>query len=330
MLSIGFHAEAPARAAVAAAPLDARIEGLGRSFPITRPTFGIGRGAECDLVIEHDAVASLHAQIERHGDALYLRDAGSRTGTWANGRALTTAHALADGDLLRIGPAELWFRSPALARKMPAESSALAPELCLEVRSGQSVGLSFALRGESSLVGSLAGAGVELRDLSVAPQHARVRKSGGQHFVSDLGSGYGTFLNGAPLPPLQEFVFPEGAWLRLGAVDLVLVRGAVLTAALLRPRARLSVDSGPGAGMSLGVVDGALVGSGPQATLVIPGLAPLHLELALRGRSYFVRDRSGGGSFRRGTPLGPEFVELGHGDALLLQGSTMLRFEELP
>jgi NADPH-dependent 2,4-dienoyl-CoA reductase/sulfur reductase-like enzyme/pSer/pThr/pTyr-binding forkhead associated (FHA) protein len=329
LLSIGLHAEAAPAAPIAERPLDARLDGLGRSFPISRPTFSIGRNTDADVPVDHPAVASLHAQIERHGDGLYLRDAGSRTGTRVNGRLLSAAHALADGDRLQVGPAELVLRAPSL-RRTAVEAAPATSELCLEVRSGQSVGLSFALRGENVLIGSAPGAGIELRELSVAPQHARLRKAGTQVFLSDLGSGRGTYVQAGALGPGQEALLAEGSWFRLGFVDLALVRGAALTAALLRPRARIRVDSGPGAGGSLSISERALVGSGPEATLSIPGLAAVHLEIVLYGQSFWARDHSGGRSYRSGSPLGGDFVELSHGDALLLGSGTMLRFEEAP
>jgi pSer/pThr/pTyr-binding forkhead associated (FHA) protein len=171
---------------------------------------------------------------------------------------------------------------------------------------------------------------VELRDLSVAREHARIRRAADAVLVSDLGSGRGTLIGGAPVPPGVEVPLPEGGWLRVGAVDLSLERGAVLRAAVLRPRARLRVDAGPGSGSSLGITDGALVGSGPGATFVLPGLAPAHVEVALGQSGYVARDRSGGSSFKSGAPLPSSFVPLSHGDLLLLGSGTMLRFEEVP
>jgi hypothetical protein len=131
------------------------------------------------------------------------------------------------------------------------------------------------------------------------------------------------------LPPNLEAPLAEGAWLRVGMVDLVLVRNSVLAAAVLRPRARLHVDRGPGAGAAFVLPERALVGSGPEASIRLPGLAVAHVELAANDKSFWARDRSGGASFRAGSPLGTEFVELVHGDLLLL-GATMLRFEETP
>jgi len=330
LLSIGFHAEAHAPRDVELPPLDARLEGFGRSFALGRALFGLGRAPDCDVPIDHEAVAGLHAQILRRGNALYLRDAGSRTGTWLNDRLLVSVEALFDGDRLRIGPAELVLRAPALRRSEPVRADTTTLELELEVRSGRSMGLSFALRGAGMLIGSAPGSSIELAELSVAPQHARIRKAADQVFVTDLGSGYGTWLGGAPLPAGVEAELSAGAWLRIGAVDLVLTRGSVVRAAALRPRARLRVDAGPGAGTSVELGERTLVGSANTATLSLAGLAPAHLELLLHNDVFWARDLAGGRSFRSGSPLSGEFVELRNGDVLLLGQNTLLRFEEVP
>jgi NADPH-dependent 2,4-dienoyl-CoA reductase/sulfur reductase-like enzyme/pSer/pThr/pTyr-binding forkhead associated (FHA) protein len=330
VLSIGLHAEAAPPPAATLAPLDARLDGAGKTTAIASPVFSIGSAADTSLPVGDAAVGALHAQIVRQNEGLYLRDAGSRTGTYVNGRLLVGSHRLSDGDRVGIGRTELTFRSAALAARAAPEAPSVASDLQLRVRSGQSVGLSFALRGASQLVGSAPGADVELRDLSVAREHVRIRKNGEEVLVQDMGSGRGTFVAGAPVPAGAEVRLPEGGWLRVGAVDLSLERGAVLGAAVLRPRARLRVDAGPGSGSSLGITDGALVGSGAEASFVLPGLAPAHLEVVLGQGGYMARDRSGGSSFKSGAPLPASFVPLSHGDLLLLGSGTMLRFEEVP
>jgi NADPH-dependent 2,4-dienoyl-CoA reductase/sulfur reductase-like enzyme/pSer/pThr/pTyr-binding forkhead associated (FHA) protein len=330
LLSIGLRAEAAPPVPTSVPPLDARLDGGGRTVSIAGSVFSIGNGSDVSFPVGDAAAGALHAQIVRQGDGLYLRDAGSRTGTYVNGRLLVGSHRLADGDRLGVGRTELTFRSAAPAARTGVETPVVSNDLQLRVRSGQGVGLCFALRGEGQLVGSAPGAAVELRDLSVAREHARIRRVGNEVFVTDLGSGRGTLVGGTALPPGVEVRLPEGGWLRLGAVDLSLERGAVLGAAVLRPRARLCVDAGPGSGSTLGITDGALVGSGRDATFVLPGLAPLHVEVALGQGGYVARDRSGGASFKSGMPLPASFVALSHGDLLLLGGGTMLRFEEVP
>jgi pSer/pThr/pTyr-binding forkhead associated (FHA) protein len=330
VLSIGLHAEAASPAPATQTPLDARLDGGGKTTAIASSVFSIGSGGEASLPVGDPAVGALHAQIVRQGDGLYLRDAGSRTGTFVNGRLLVGSHRLSDGDRVGLGRTELTFRSAALAARAAVEAPAVSNDVQLRVRSGQSVGLSFALRGEGQLIGSAPGAAVELRDLSVAREHARIRRVGNDVLVSDLGSGRGTWVGATPVPPGVEIPLAEGGFLRVGAVDLSLERGAVLGAAVLRPRARLRVDAGPGSGSSLGIADGALVGSGPEASFVLPGLAPVHVEVVLEKSGYVARDRSGGSSFKSGAPLPSSFVPLSHGDLLLLGSGTLLRFEEVP
>jgi NADPH-dependent 2,4-dienoyl-CoA reductase/sulfur reductase-like enzyme/pSer/pThr/pTyr-binding forkhead associated (FHA) protein len=329
MLSIGLAAEAPPPNPHAA-PLDARLEGLGRSFAIAGPLFNLGRSADAAVVVDHDSVASLHAQITRQGDDLYLRDAGSATGTWVNGQMLVSAHRLADGDRVRIGPAELTLRSPALRPLEKREEQALPVQPFLEVRSGRALGLAFAMRGNVMLVGSAPHAAIKLDDLSVAPEHARLRIAGERVLLSDLGSQRGTLLAGSRLPPNQEFELGEGAWIRVGGVDLVFTRAPRKNPAnSLVPRARLRVDSGPATGQEVVVTERALIGGADQVTLKLTGLSPHHLEVVAHGNAFFARDLSGGSTFRSGAPLGSEFVELSHGDLLLLSGAVLLRFEEL-
>lgn len=329
LLSIGLAAEAPPPN-THEAPLEARLDGLGRSFAIAGPLFSLGRSPDAGVVVEHESVASLHAQITRQGDELYLRDAGSATGTWVNGQLLVSAHRLCDGDRVRIGPAELTLRSPVLRAVAKREEQPLPAQPFLEVRSGRALGLAFAMRGTVMLVGSAPHAAVKLDDLGVAPEHARLRIAGERVLVSDLGSRMGTFLAGAPLPPNQEFELGEGAWLRLGSVDLVFSRAARKNPAQsMVPAARLRVDSGPATGQELVVTERALVGSADEATLRLTGLSPRHLEVVAHANAFFARDLSGGSTFRSGAPLGQDFVELSHGDLLLLSGALLLRFEDI-
>jgi NADPH-dependent 2,4-dienoyl-CoA reductase/sulfur reductase-like enzyme/pSer/pThr/pTyr-binding forkhead associated (FHA) protein len=331
MLSIGLVAEAPPPRTSLLGAVDARLEGLGQVFQLTLSVTNIGRDPASTIVLQDPAVCSLHAQIVRYGEALYLRDAGSRSGTWLNGRALSGAHQLADGDRLRIGAAELVFRSESLRREAPERSLLIGHAPRLEVRSGPSSGLTFALPEQPILIGSAPHCAVCLNDPTLAPEHARLFAAGaGAHALSDLGGPSGTFLRGARLPPGGQVVLADGEWLRLGSVDLLYTRAPTPDAAsALRPRARLHVDSGVEAGKNLTFNERALVGSDPNASLCLRGLLPAHLELAVHAGRFWARDLSGGHTFRAGAPLGGEFVELEHGALLLLAGSTLLRFEEV-
>ena len=68
---------------------------------------GIGRHPLSDLRLDPDRdldVSSRHAAVVRKPDGFYLQDLGSTNGTLINGTPLTREAALADGDVIGLGP----------------------------------------------------------------------------------------------------------------------------------------------------------------------------------------------------------------------------------
>jgi pSer/pThr/pTyr-binding forkhead associated (FHA) protein len=57
---------------------------FGRIVPL-RGRLVIGRGSDCDLVLDEPEMSRRHAMIETTGDMLFLRDHGSANGTFVNG-----------------------------------------------------------------------------------------------------------------------------------------------------------------------------------------------------------------------------------------------------
>jgi len=331
VLSIGLHAEEAAVGSPSLAPIDARLEIAGRLLPITAQVTNLGQSPECQIPLSDPALSAFHAQILRYDSGLYLRDLGSSTGTWVNGQCLFGPHALCDGDRIRLGQLELVFRSTALVKERAAVAARSFGGPRLEVRSGGSLGLSFALGPNPVRLGGAPDCAIRLNDPSVSANHAEFRAHGSTHAVTDLGSYGGTFVRGARLAPGQPFAMNEGDWLRFGAVDVIYTSAARPDAmASLRQRARIVITSGADAGKSAEVGERLIVGSDPRSGFVLGGVAPAQLELATHGGKFWVRDLSGGRAFRAGSPLGPEFSEIQHGELLLLSGSTMLRFEEAP
>jgi NADPH-dependent 2,4-dienoyl-CoA reductase/sulfur reductase-like enzyme/pSer/pThr/pTyr-binding forkhead associated (FHA) protein len=328
VLSIGLHAEAPAEPLASDQPIEARFEVQGHALPITGKLCSIGSAPESNIRLNDPSVAFLHAQVAQQSQALYLRDAGTQTGTWVNGALLAGAHALHDGDRITVGRTELLFRSSALAKLSgPSEPVIAVPRL--ELRSGPSLGLSFVLASELCSIGS--GPHVELQvfEPSVAPLHARVRAVQGSHYLSDSGSASGTYLRGHRLPPGQEVALGEGELFQVGAIAIAYTRAPTTDRlAAFRPMARLSVMSGAGAGQSAVFAERALVGAAPHAELQLPGVTPHELEIVKHQNAYFARDLSGGRTFKSGAPLGHEWAPLRGGEMLLVSSGALLRFEE--
>ena len=68
----------------------------------------IGRGLECDIVLSDPLSSRVHATVVCEDDAYWVRDAGSRNGTFVNGQKIDEAR-LAEGNLLKVGSSEFTF-----------------------------------------------------------------------------------------------------------------------------------------------------------------------------------------------------------------------------
>jgi len=328
LLSIGLHAEAAPETRSSLPPIDARLELSGRALPLQLPVINLGQSSECQISLPDPALSAFHAQIVRHAAGLYIRDLGSSSGTWVNGQALFGPHPLRDGDVIRLGQQQLLFRASALPQLAAKEQKHIGGPR-LEVRSGGSFGLSFALGAPALLLGSAPDCGMRLTDPSISPHHAELRSAGGTHTVTDLESYGGSTVRGTRLAPRQPYVLLEGDWLRFGAVDVLYSTAWRVDAlASLQPSARVSITSGSDSGKSAAVGDRLLVGGDPGSGLHLSSVSGPQLELCLHGGRFWVRDLSGGRAFRAGSPLAKEFSEIAHGDLLLLAGTVMLRFEE--
>jgi NADPH-dependent 2,4-dienoyl-CoA reductase/sulfur reductase-like enzyme/pSer/pThr/pTyr-binding forkhead associated (FHA) protein len=223
MLTVGLRLPgAPPLLAPAAAP--SYLEGPGHRFPLDREVVSLGAHPASDIVLADASVSPLHAQITLHDASFYLRDAGSRGGTWVNGALVTVPHLLHEGDRLRLGAVELVFRGPGEDAASPA-AAVKTPEPhgppVLEIRAGAGVGLRFALVGPHATLGRDPTSTIRLDDLSVSRRHAALAELDGRWFVTDLHSSRGTRKNGAPLVAGQDAALEAGDALTLGEIVLV-------------------------------------------------------------------------------------------------------------
>ncbi|MCP9808874.1 transglycosylase domain-containing protein [Cyanobium sp. HWJ4-Hawea] len=67
--------------------------------------YRIGRGSDCQITIEHNAVSRHHALLERQGHQWLLSDQGSTNGIWWRNRRVRDL-LLCDGDSVRFGPSQ--------------------------------------------------------------------------------------------------------------------------------------------------------------------------------------------------------------------------------
>ncbi len=93
--------------------VDARLEipegqANFQSFDLKKPEIVIGRGKECDIVLNDKKSSRKNTKIVREGNRYLVRDLDSSNGTYLNGNSVKEAE-LSDGDMLRVGDAEIRF-----------------------------------------------------------------------------------------------------------------------------------------------------------------------------------------------------------------------------
>lgn len=77
-------------------------------FKLQKPEISIGRGRNCDLILNDTQASRKHALLIREGNRYILRDLGSGNGTYVDGRPIKE-HTLSTDDVIRIGNVEFQF-----------------------------------------------------------------------------------------------------------------------------------------------------------------------------------------------------------------------------
>ncbi|HEX6963551.1 MAG TPA: FHA domain-containing protein, partial [Lacipirellula sp.] len=103
----------------------------GKQFTLAEGESVIGRSHECDIVLDVAAVSRRHAIVSADNGLFFVKDNGSRNGTFVNGRQVIDQHQLRDGDQILICDVLIEFHQVPQV-KLPsidpfAGSSLLAP-----------------------------------------------------------------------------------------------------------------------------------------------------------------------------------------------------------
>jgi pSer/pThr/pTyr-binding forkhead associated (FHA) protein len=76
----------------------------GKVLKIPTPTCVIGRGDDCHLRLQKDAISRRHCEIVTTENEVIVRDLQSRNGTFVNEEKVASEAVLLSGDILRVGP----------------------------------------------------------------------------------------------------------------------------------------------------------------------------------------------------------------------------------
>ncbi|HUT56095.1 MAG TPA: FHA domain-containing protein [bacterium] len=169
------------------------------------------------LVLEDKAVSRRHCEIEKRGDAWFVKDLGSKNGTLVNGKKVSEQR-LHHLDEIKVGNARLLFaESEAQMERAPeeiAESSLdvtkvddkskerelklpRGREFFLEYMTGPKKGRSIKFEKARVIIGRGEEADLDLDDKGVSRKHVMIEiHSREQIYISDLASQNGTWLNG--------------------------------------------------------------------------------------------------------------------------------------
>ena len=173
--------------------------GIARTFTIERGEAIVGR-SDGDLQFSADVYLSpMHAQLSVRDGQLWVRDLGSRNGSWV---FLDSPCKLQDGDLLLIGSQIIRFRRLGYPGPHPPEADStrrmgsLTPTADIAVleqlRSDRSVRDSFHLSpGRNAMLGRDSGDWTFPYDKTMSGKHAEIRSEDSEFYIHDAGSRNG-------------------------------------------------------------------------------------------------------------------------------------------
>ena len=236
----------------AAPPPQVTLEGPPGRIQVQPPSAIVGRDPASAIPLHDPLVSFRHAEFTIAGQAVYLRDLGSGTGTWINNMPVAMPKSLRDGDKIRIGSTELLVRimlTGADGARLSAEAASMQkaatgePKPHLDVRNGRALGLGFELVVDMITIGRDPASIIRLDDESIDWRHAWIRKTGAGFDIADAESHGITKRNGVVLMPNQWVPMQPGDIIEIGEVAMAYsLRPSVVLNALLAPA---SVTYGP-------------------------------------------------------------------------------------
>jgi pSer/pThr/pTyr-binding forkhead associated (FHA) protein len=175
--------------------------GVAARFSLDKGDAVVGRG-DADIRLDDVYLSPLHARLEVRSGELWVRDLGSRNGTWT---FIEEPTSLSDGDIMLIGSQLIRFRRLGYPGPHPPEADStrrmgsVTPSADIAVleqlRADSSVRDSFHLSPARNVqIGRESGDWVFPYDQTMSGRHAEIRTQDAEFFVRDMGSRNGVAL----------------------------------------------------------------------------------------------------------------------------------------
>lgn len=213
---------------------------LPLKISLDAPRIVIGRGEGCEIRLPDPSVSHRHASIRQRGSDYVVMDEGSTNGTFVGPVRLSpqAPRVVRSGELVRVG--RIWLEltiehvpatdDPQLLTReiaLSLVSSALAAQgeaaaVKLKVTRGPDQGTELTLSdlGRVYVIGRGPGLDLTLSDADASRRHVEVARRGSGLWIKDLGSKNGALLDGKPLPPNKETLWPRGKPVTVGETEL--------------------------------------------------------------------------------------------------------------
>ncbi|MBA8884958.1 FHA domain-containing protein [Dokdonella fugitiva] len=229
----------------------------------------LGSGSDCSIVLKGEGVAARHCEVLVKAGNASIRPLDAQAATVLNGRQVTAATPIKDGDLLvlgRVGVSVVGERKPAVApaaKHEPVDDRTRVrtalPRYLLRGVSGATLGKTFAVT-DNAVIGRQPDCDIPIPAEEVSRHHARLKVTAEGVLVEDMGSANGTYINDKRT---QSGLLKPGEELRLDTVRFLLItpgmdaRQQSAGARVEEPKGRKGGSSG--AMIAIGVVVAAVV-----------------------------------------------------------------------
>lgn len=192
---------------------------------LTKARTSIGRGENCDIVLDGETVSRLHCEIVRFG-AVYIVQDFSRNGIFINGQREQQSQ-LQNGDQLRIGQNVLLIQITSAAGTGILKSRETVPhrlhpiiELSPHiVIKGLEEGVTQPFREERISIGRRPDNQVMLDADNISRNHVAIERRDSKYYARDLESINGTYLNDERIDLVE---LHDGDRLRVGNYNLTI------------------------------------------------------------------------------------------------------------